>query len=226
MVDTVNREDPPNVAADTGAEDAGLDQRLLQAALDRLAEGPAEQLSMRKIAEELGVSHQAPYVHFGSKRAFLAAVAGVGLRQAAQAASDAVAAAGNDPRARLHALADAYLQYIRTRPHLHDLASGPTVAKADHPLLQQAAIAYWDLLHDTVAGCQPPNTSEAELLRRTATAWGTTYGIARLATFGQIPPSVPATADELVHASLDTLIDGWHEQPPAPENRASGGNFR
>ena len=214
-------EGPPDVADDTGAEDEGLDQRLLHAALDRLTDGPAEQLSMRKIAQELGVSHQAPYVHFGSKRAFLAAVAGVGLRQAAQAASDAVAAAGNNPRARLHALADAYLTFIRSRPHLHDLANGPTVAKADHPLLQQAAIAYWDLLHDTVAGCQPPNISEADLLRRTATTWGTTYGIARLAAFGQIPASVPATADELVHASLDTLIDGWHEQPPTPENRAS-----
>lgn len=218
MVDTVNAPTRAEAAdrpvSDT--HDGGLDQRLLDAALDRLTDCPAEQLSLRKIAQDLGVSHQAPYVHFGSKRAFLAAVAGVGLRQAAQAASDAVATAGDDPRARLHGLANAYLEFIRTRPHLHDLANGPTVAKADHPLLQQAAIAYWDLLHDTVAACQPPNLSEAELLRRTASTWGTAYGIARLSAFGQIPASVPATADELVHASLDTLIEGWQEQPPDP----------
>ena len=44
-----------------------------------------------------------------------------------------------------------YITFIRARPHVHDLAYGPLVAQADHPLLQQAAIAYWDLPHDIVA---------------------------------------------------------------------------
>lgn len=222
MIDTVNvegRADAEESGGRSPSPEPGLDQRLLFAALDRLAEVPAEQLSMRQIAQGLGVSHQAPYVHFGNKHAFLAAAAGVGLRQAADAAAAAVAAAGSDPRTRLHALADAYLTFIRTRPHLHDLANGPTIAKADHPLLQQAAIAYWDLLHDVVAACQPAGVGEAERLRRTASAWGTTYGIARLAAFGQIPVSVSADADELVHASLDALVDGWHQRPPRAENQ-------
>ncbi|WP_217633943.1 TetR/AcrR family transcriptional regulator [Raineyella antarctica] len=193
------------------SESEGLEQRLLHAALERLAETPAEGLSIRLIAQELGVSHQAPYVHFGSKRGFLAAVAGVGLREAAGAASQAVQAAGTDPRTRLHALADSYLGFIRTRPHLHDLAYGTTVAKSDHPLLQQAAIEYWNLLQDAVAACQPSTVTEGDVLRRVASAWGAAYGLARLAAFHQIPLSVPASADELVHATLDALIDGWQE---------------
>ena len=51
----------------------------------------------------------------------------------------------------------------RTCPHVHDLAYGPTVAKRDHPLLQEAAISYWALLHDAVAACQPPDISEKEV---------------------------------------------------------------
>ena len=50
------------------------------------------------------------------------------------------------------------------------------------------------------------------LLRRSAATWGTVYGIARLVTFHQIPQSVPADADTLVHAAIDALFTGWQTQ--------------
>lgn len=188
-----------------------LESRLLRAALTELAHGPAERLSVRRIAQDLGVSHQAPYVHFGSRKRFLAAVAGMGMAEATERARAVVAAADDHPHARLHALAEAYLAFIREHPHVHDLANGPTVAKADHPLLQRAAIEYWDLLHDTIAACQPRQTSEAEILRRAAVTWSTVYGISRLSAFGQLPASIPASPDELVHGALDQLIAGWQQ---------------
>lgn len=194
--------------------DGRLELRLLRAALTRLADTPAERLSLRRVAQDLGVSHQAPYVHFGSRKRFLAAVAGTGMSEATEHARVVMAAAGEDPRSRLHALADAYLGFIREQPHVHDLANGPTVAKADHPLLQQAAIEYWDLLHDTIAACQPQGTLESEVLRRAAVTWSTVYGISRLSAFGQLPASVPATADELIHDAIDQLIAGWHQDKP------------
>jgi AcrR family transcriptional regulator len=199
------------------ADEDGLAPRLLRAALERLAHAPADQVSLRRVASDVGVSHQAPYVHFGSRRRFLAAVAGTGLAEANRRAAAAVAAAGPDPAARLHSLADAYLRFIREDPHVHDLANGPTVAKSDHPILQQAAIGYWDLLHDTVAACQPAHTPEAEVLRRAAVTWATVYGISRLSAFGQFPASVPATADDLVHAAIDQLIAGWQLGPLSSE---------
>jgi AcrR family transcriptional regulator len=182
---------------------------MVRVALDALADAPAEKLSLRQVAQELDVSHQAPYVHFGSRRGFLAAVAGAGLDEAAQQAAAAVADAGADPVDRLHALARSYLTFIRTRPHVHDLAYGPAVAKSDHPLLQQAAITYWSLLHDTVASCQPADIAEEEVLRRSAVVWGAVYGIARLGAFHQIPESVPSDVDALVDATLDALVTGW-----------------
>jgi AcrR family transcriptional regulator len=189
-------------------EQERLEPRLLRAALERLAEVPAAQLSLRQIAQDLGVSHQAPYVHFGSRRGFLAAAAGIGMAEATERARAAVAAA-DDPSAGLQALAAAYLAFIREQPHLHDLANGPSIAKNDHPLLQQAAIRYWDLLHDTIAACQPEGTSEDEVLRRAAVTWATVYGISRLSAFGQLPASVSASADELIHDAIDQLIAGW-----------------
>ena len=199
-------------------DDTRLESRLLRAALAHLTDTPAEHLSLRRVAQDLGVSHQAPYVHFGSRKRFLAAVAGTGMAEATERARVVMAAAGAEPRSQLHALADAYLGFIREQPHVHDLANGPTVAKADHPLLQQAAIEYWDLLHDTIAACQPQGTSEAEVLRRAAVTWSTVYGISRLSAFGQLPASVPATADELIHDAIDQLIAGWHQDQPDAGN--------
>lgn len=192
-------------------EEQRLTARLMRAALERLTDAPADQLSLRQVAQDVGVSHQAPYVHFGSRRGFLAAVAGEGMFEATARARAMVEAADDHPSPRLHALADAYLAFIREQPHVHDLANGPVVAKSDHPLLQQAAIRYWDLLHDTVAACQPDGTPEAEVLRRAAVAWATVYGISRLSAFGQLPASVPATADDLVHDAIDQLIIGWQQ---------------
>lgn len=186
-----------------------LDERLVETALQMLTDQPAEHLSLRRVAEELGVSHQAPYVHFGNKRTFLAAVAGAGLQTAADQAVAALAVSGDDPVRRLHVLMAVYISFIRERPHVHDLAYGPLVNKPDHPHLQRAAIAYWNLLHDTVAACQPSGIPEPELLRRCAAAWGTVYGIARLGALGQIPRSVPGDIDSLLHEALDTLRLGW-----------------
>jgi len=206
MVETVERV----------AGDEALAERLVQVALDLLRTQPAERLSLRRVAQQLGVSHQAPYVHFGDKRTFLAAVAGAGLQQAAAQATALITATGGDPLRRLHALVDAYLGFIHDHPHVHDLANGPLVAKADHPRLQQAAIAYWDLLHDTVAACQPLGTADGEVLRRCAAAWGTVYGIARLATLGQIPASVPGDQRDLLHEAVEIMYEGWQTHRPVP----------
>lgn len=199
-------------------DDPALTEQLLAAAVAALREQPAERLSLRQVAQQVGVSHQAPYVHFGNKRTFLAAVAGTGLLPAADTAARAVEAAGADPHMRLHALVDAYADFIDTQPHLHDLAYGPLVAKSDHPLLQEAAVAYWHVLHDTVARCQPAGTSAADVLRRCASVWGTAYGIARLGALAQIPAAVPAQTRELLHEAVDTLYDGWRrDAPEVPE---------
>lgn len=197
MVDTVN------------AHPDGVPLRLVDAALRQLRETPADQLSLRAVAKEVGVSHQAPYVHFGSKRGFLAAVAGTGLDRAAADAERRVAAAGPDPFARLVALAESYLDWVEADPNVHDLDAALHIPKSEHPWLQAAAIRYWNVLHDTVEACQPDGVSEAEVLRRCAVAWGVVYGISRLAALDQIPASVPGDARQHIHEALAALDAGW-----------------
>lgn len=185
--------------------------RLVEVALDHLRRAPVEELSLRRVALEVGVSHQAPYVHFGSKRGFYAAVAGIGLDRAAAEAEERVAAAGPDPFHRLVALADAYVAWAERDPHVHDLDGALQIEKSEHPWLQDAAIRYWNLLHDTVEACQPPGVDEGDVLRRCAVAWGAVYGISRLAALHQVPLSVPGDAGEHIRLALSALHAGWQE---------------
>jgi AcrR family transcriptional regulator len=204
MVDTVN-------ASVDVTETLGM--RLVGATLEMLRTAPVDQLSLRRVAEQVGVSHQAPYVHFGSKRRFLAAVAGVGLDRGAAAAEARVAAAGESPIAQLRALAQAYTEWVAREPHVHDLDLALGIEKSEHPWLQAAAIRYWNLLHDIVEACQPPGVSEADVLRRCTIAWGVVYGVSRLAALGQVPASVPGDAGEHIDLALDALYAGWHATP-------------
>ena len=198
MVDSVNT--PPVAVKD----------RLVEVALAHLRSVPPDQLSLRKVAEEVGVSHQAPYVHFGSRRGFLAAVAGKGLDRAAAEAEQRVAAAGDDAFARFVALAESYVDWVEKDPHVHDLDAALHIAKSEHPWLQAAAIRYWDLLHDTVQACQPAGVGEGDVLRRCAVAWGVVYGISRLAALDQVPASVPGDAHQHIREALAALYAGWH----------------
>lgn len=203
MVDAVN-------APAERLDATSLQMRLVEVTLEMLRTAPVDQLSLRRVADQVGVSHQAPYVHFGSKRRFLAAVAGVGFDRAAAAAEAEVAAAGESPIARLRALARAYTEWAAREPHVHDLDLALRIDKSEHPWLQAAAIRYWNLLHDTVAACQPPGVSEADVLRRSTIAWGVVYGISRLAALDQVPAAVPGDANEHIGLALDALHSGWH----------------
>lgn len=66
----------------------------------------------------------------------------------------------------------------------------------------------------TIATNQPPSVSDAEVLRRCATAWGTVYGIARLHAAHKIPSVVDAGRARLVHDAVDLLRNGWHTDAP------------
>jgi AcrR family transcriptional regulator len=178
----------------------------------------AEQLSMRKLASEIGVSHQAPYTHFRSRTRFLAAVAGVGLTAVAAEAREAVGRAGTNPLVRMLALADNYVTFIERQPHLFDLAYGPSIQMRDHRVLQTAAIAYWTLLREVVGACQPGDVSEDEIQNRCEIAASTVYGIARMGAHQKIPRIVRASPRELVAEALRTLDAGWNlqNQPAGP----------
>lgn len=69
--------------------------------------GPAA-LSLREVARAAGVSHNAPYRHFVSREALLAAIAAAGFVALKEAL---LVAAQTEPERRLRALGKAYVRF-------------------------------------------------------------------------------------------------------------------
>jgi len=133
-----------------------------------LDQGGPDALAMRPLADALGVRPGSLYRHFGSRDALLGELA----EHAADALRlDLGAAAGTlGPRDALNAVAQAYLDFARTRPHTYDLLMTPRPGQAPgiktsagkhlwNALLTHVgaltgnpddtghAVAYWTFLH-------------------------------------------------------------------------------
>src|ERR1700686_3355801 len=87
-----------------------LREALLQAAERTVRERGVQDLSLRELAREIGVSHAAPRRHFPDRQALLDALAEAGFARLGADLRTAGDRAGEDFQAKLRATAAAYLR--------------------------------------------------------------------------------------------------------------------
>ena len=107
-----------------------LRDTLLAEAERTLREQGVEQLSLRDLARQVGVSHAAPRRHFADRQALLDALAGAGFARLADEVATAIEDAGPDFRARLRATGATYVRFATEDPALMELMFA---AKSAHP---------------------------------------------------------------------------------------------
>jgi AcrR family transcriptional regulator len=139
-------------------------------------DGPAS-VSLREAARITGVSHNAPYRHFPTREALLAAVAENGFRRLRAAFEEAAAA----PDDRLLALGQAYVRFASANPGLFRLMFGGDVGKDAHPDLRRAAGEAFALLRE--AGAQGGSDAPREAALG---AWALVHGLAHLVVDDQL----------------------------------------
>jgi AcrR family transcriptional regulator len=116
-----------------------LRETLVALALAMLEQAEPEQLTLRGLAEEAGVSGMAPYRHFEDKAALLSAVAEAGfveLRRRLASVDDE-----RKPRKALIAFAVAYIGFACDKPNLYRVMFGgapPTIDRRRTPGLSLA----------------------------------------------------------------------------------------
>jgi AcrR family transcriptional regulator len=117
---------------DSSYHHGDLHAALVNAAAVEIERGGYESLSLRELAESVGVSRTAPYRHFADRRALLAAVALDGFERLTAIYRRAMGS-GNNPRDRLAAAGRGYLRFAAERPQMFrlmfvsDLLGGGTV---------------------------------------------------------------------------------------------------
>lgn len=139
-------------------------------------DGPAS-VSLREAARIAGVSHNAPYRHFPTREALLAAVAAYGFRQLRIAFEEAAAA----PENRILALGQGYVRFASAHPGLFRLMFGSGLDRQSHPDLAQAAQDAFGVLQRATLDRGSPSPRDAAL-----GAWALVHGLSYLIVDNQL----------------------------------------
>ncbi|MFE7552957.1 TetR/AcrR family transcriptional regulator [Streptomyces gardneri] len=171
-------------------------ERLIVATARELAEQQGwDAVTTRRLAERIEYSQPVLYSHFRGKREIIGAVALEGAAEMAVALRAATSAA-DGPRARVAALARAYLDFAERNPAVYDalfqLDGGLAYAREDTPeQLKDAFAALLDCLAEVAGdGVHPGLFTEV--------FWAGLHGLATLTRAGRLLPEDAGSRVELL----------------------------
>ncbi|MFH8576265.1 TetR/AcrR family transcriptional regulator [Streptomyces zaomyceticus] len=178
-------------------------ERLIVATARELAEQQGwDAVTTRRLAERIEYSQPVLYSHFRGKREIIGAVALQGAAELAAAVRAATAAA-DGPRARVAALARAYLDFAEGHPAVYDaifqLDGGLPYAREDTPEpLKDAFAALLECLGEVAGeGVHPGLFTE--------TFWAALHGVVTLTRAGRLPPEDTGRRLELLVERLSVV---------------------
>lgn len=199
-----------------------LRRALLDAALEMVTLEGAGALSLREVARRAGVSHAAPYRHFPSKEALIAAMAEEGFRRLHAAMRERSAPHGADPgRGFLEAGVGYVLFAVENPAHYRVMFSGLLGDGAAFPALECEAGAAFELLIQALTACQQAGLVRAgEPAELAVAAWSGVHGLAMLLIDRQLAPTGtgPEQAEALARFVTGVLAQGL-QAPPTPPAR-------
>jgi AcrR family transcriptional regulator len=170
-----------------------LRDAVLAAAAEVIARDGVEQLSLRSVAAELGVSHTAPRHHFGSREGVFTALATQGYRGLAEAI-DAVSAVGGS----FAEVGAAYVEFAVSHPGHFAVMFRPDLVDGDDPDLAAATERTSSQLRtgaSAATGSTPAEVTPAEVTLAATAAWSLVHGLATLLLSGAVD------RDELTHVT-------------------------
>ncbi|MEU7015728.1 TetR/AcrR family transcriptional regulator [Streptomyces sp. NPDC046385] len=171
----------PTPPTSTPEPETGLRDRLVRAGVELVDTEGVQALSLREIARRAGVSHGAPRRHFPTHLDLLSAIAREGFRELGARAARAEAHAG-EARARIEALARAYLDFARTRGGMYELMFRHDLLESGRLGLRDTSLPLFARFGALVAEARPdvdPATAAGAL-------WANLHGIAQLWRWGSL----------------------------------------
>jgi len=164
-----------------------LSAQLLDAAAALIGERGPHDFSLREVARRARVSEAAPYWHFASKEALLAAVAAQGFVGLA-AAMDHARVISKGPRRRLLELGVAYVRFALAHPSQLRIMFGSEIPdKTAHPTLHEAAEGAFNLLLEAVVEAQRAGyVRSGNPWDLAVSAWAMVHGLSSLLIDGQL----------------------------------------
>ena len=175
-----------------------LPRALLDAALHIVETQGTEALTLRAVARLAGVSQAAPYRHFASKEALLAAVAEDGFRSLMAAMRQSLDDCGEGPLGRLRAVGLGYVTFATSHPsHFRVMFGRERVERSAFPSLRQAADDTLGIVVDAISDCQRAGLvrSEEPAAELALFAWSCVHGLSALLADGVLDKPVADIAE-------------------------------
>jgi AcrR family transcriptional regulator len=192
------------MARRTAYHHGDLRKALVDTGLSMLEELGLKELSLRKIAARVGVSHAAPEHHFPSLRHLLNALAVEGFGSFRQSMLSHMQAQPKLPADQLRAALRGYLAFATEKPHLFRLMFNRNRLDWQDPALCEAGEAAHAVLEEIslpVARRMGLDTPEGRASVEQL-VWSQIHGHAHLLVDGKLPPEV-ATGCKPFAAPLD-----------------------
>ncbi|MER7672324.1 TetR/AcrR family transcriptional regulator [Kitasatospora sp. NPDC096128] len=160
-----------------------------------------EDLSLRALARDLGVSHGAPRRHFADRAALLEALAVRGFENLSERIADALADTGPDFEARLRAIAHTYIAFTAGRMPIVELMFASKHREGTDATRAAAHAAYAVPFEAVAAALRGGELAAADERAAGRLVFATLHGLAVLLNSGMI-------ADDDVPAVVDATVDG------------------
>jgi len=165
-----------------------LRQSLVANATEMVSEAGIEGLSLRKLAERIGVSRTAAYHHFADKNDLLCAIAEQGFEQWHQHASEIFTEDKLSNEDKYRHFVHAYIGFATQNPSLYDLMFGRVIWKENQSTEALKSMAYasfnYQVKMTKLWQEQGIIRADENTLRLAQVTWATLHGIARLVIDG------------------------------------------
>ncbi|MGO4852709.1 TetR/AcrR family transcriptional regulator [Phaeovulum sp. W22_SRMD_FR3] len=169
-----------------------LAKALIAAASAIVAESGVEALSVRDVARRVGVSPGAPFRHFPTREALLAAVATQAMERLAQAVEAGQLATDDDPLEQIRRIGLAYLDWVAENPtHFAIISQRNLVRLEDAARRQNDAIRDRMLALLTMARARGHLQQDADLPTVLLSCRALVYGLGRMLIDGHFPEWCP-----------------------------------
>jgi AcrR family transcriptional regulator len=187
-----------------------LRRAVIDTALQLIAEQGIESLTLREIANQVGVSRMAPYRHFANKAVLLAALAQEGFQLLLTHLQIALAQAGSNPLNKLRSIGVAYVLYAVANPvHYRVMFDSSLSDRTLYPDLYDTARQSFDCSLAVIIECQENQLIRAGDPQELAQInWSLVHGLSMLLIDRQFATMGCAPVEELANSALQSLIEG------------------
>lgn len=196
---------------------------LIAAAVKHLKSKPAESLSLRELAREVGVSLAAPYRHFKDKETLLAAISQEGFDLKRKYMEQAIKEAKGDVRKMFFGCGNAYFRMGMLHPQHFKLMVASSVCPSEkYPQLMEAAAKTFALLTQVMKHCQDAGlVGQGDPFHKALNCWAVVNGFTSLYAEGRL--EWIGVNQQNAEAALETLLSQYLMGSAQPLEKSDSG---